>query len=91
MGFAFLDRENIRNFRFIFNRFRSIIKDFGIRPKDDEIIDPIILLDGDNAIIKGAYLELPDARFMRCQWHIYKNINTRIDKVFVGNPDGAAE
>ncbi len=49
----------------------------------------MVLTDGDDGLINAIHTVFPDATHMLCQWHMYKNINSKVNKVFVGDPEGA--
>lgn len=96
IGFAFLRKETEEWFTWAMDIFRKILvnqqaldEDELIYPEEDVGRGKVFLTDGDDGLIAAIENVFPRAAHIQCQWHMHKNINSRVDKVFAGDPEGA--
>ena len=88
VGFAFLKHESLEFYRWGLRALRRQLRD-NIDPVNI-FGDFLILTDKEDALIAAIGEVFPLANHMLCQWHVHKNILTRVTKAFQDDAEGMA-
>ena len=89
VGFAFLKHESLEFYRWGLRALRKQLRD-NINPVD-VFGDFLFLTYKENAFIAAIKEVFPLANHMLCQWHVQKNILTRITRAFQNDAEGMAQ